>query len=240
MTAATLNSSPLTQTRILVAEDDPAVAESLNLYLQLFSCEVDIASDGCEALERAVAGRYDLIVLDLSLPKMDGLLVCQAIRRQQVLTPILMLTARASEGDKVVGLGAGADDYMTKPFSSIELQARLSALLRRSVEYRGQPETRLEFGELVIAVDRRAVRVGNRDVNLTAKEFDLLVALARYPGRVYSRAQLLDGVWGYAHNGYEHTVNSHINRLRAKLEANPMSPAYVLTVRGVGYRFREQ
>jgi DNA-binding response OmpR family regulator len=171
---------------------------------------------------------------------MDGLLVCQAIRQQQVFTPILMLTARASEGDKVIGLGAGADDYMTKPFSSLELQARLNALLRRSVEYRAQSETQLQFGELAIAVDRRAVKVAGRDVNLTAREFDLLLALARHPGRVYSRAQLLDEVWGYTHDGYGHTVNSHVNRLRAKLETDPVKPAYVLTVRGVGYRFRAQ
>jgi len=227
----------MTQSRVLLAEDDAAIAESLELYLQLFSCRVDIAFNGPDALQQAVTGRYDLILLDLTLPGMDGLLVCQAIRRQQVFTPILMLTARASEADKVVGLGAGADDYMTKPFSSLELQARLSALLRRSLEYQAQQETQMTFGALEIAVDRRAVTVAGRDVNLTAREFDLLLALAKHPGRVYSRAQLLDAVWGYAHDGYGHTVNSHINRLRAKLESDPNNPAYVLTVRGVGYRF---
>jgi DNA-binding response OmpR family regulator len=236
---ASLEPSPLTRLRVLVAEDDAGVAESLDLYLQLFSCRVDVASDGSEALKRAVSGHYDLILLDLSLPTMDGLLVCKAVRQQQVFTPILMLTARASEGDKVIGLGAGADDYMTKPFSSLELQARLSALLRRSTVYRERREARLEFGELAIDIDRRSVTVAGRDVNLTAREFDLLLALARHPGRVYNRAQLLDAVWGYAHDGYGHTVNSHINRLRAKLETDPMTPVYVLTVRGVGYRFRD-
>lgn len=236
---AGLEHSSLTNLRVLVAEDDADVAEALDLYLRLFSWKVDVAMDGRQALALAVEGSYDLIVLDLNLPSMDGLSVCKAVRQQHVFTPILMLTARASESDKVTGLGVGADDYMTKPFSSLELQARISALTRRSSTYRGHQESRLAIGDLTIAVDRRVVTRSGEPIDLTAKEFDLLLELARHPGRVRTRAQLLDTVWGYAHDGYGHTVDSHVNRLRAKIETDPMKPAYVLTVRGVGYRFRE-
>ena len=239
MVAPVAHGSRMTNLRVLVAEDDPDVAQALDLYLRLFDCHVDIAPDGTQALNRAVNGRYDLIVLDLNLPRLDGLAVCKAVRQQQVFTPILMLTARASEGDKVIGLGAGADDYMTKPFSALELQARLSALMRRSHEYREQRKTRLASGDLVIEIDRRFVSIDARQVDLTAREFDLLLVLAQNPGRVYRREQLLDAVWGYTHSGYNHTVNSHINRLRAKIERDPANPDYVLTVWGVGYKFRE-
>ena len=231
--------SQLTNLRVLIAEDDPEVAESLDLWLRVFHCTVDIAADGPQALERAINGGYDVILLDLSLPRMDGLAVCTMVRQQLVFTPIMMLTARASEGDKVIGLGAGADDYLTKPFSSLELEARLNALMRRSHHY-GQPQpTALRCAGVVIDLQRRAVTVADRAVNLTAREFDLLVALARHPGRVFTRGQLLDGVWGYSHDGYGHTVDSHINRLRAKIESDPANPRCVLTVRGVGYRFSE-
>jgi DNA-binding response OmpR family regulator len=228
----------LSNLRVLVAEDDPQVAQSLELYLQLFGCRVDVAADGSIALEQAVKGGYDLILLDLTLPRVDGLAVCKTVRQQQVFTPILMLTARASESDKVLGLSAGADDYMTKPFSSLELQARLSALMRRSVDYHQRNKTRLELGAMSIDGERRTVTLAGHPIDLTAREFDLLFALARQPGRVYTREQLLDAVWGYAHDGYHHTVNSHINRLRAKIESDPAHPEYVLTARGVGYRFR--
>jgi two-component system OmpR family response regulator len=230
--------SRLANLRVLVAEDDPEVAQSLELYLQLFGCRVDVAADGSIALERAVKGGYDLILLDLTLPRVDGLALCKTVRQQQVFTPILILTARASESDKVLGLGAGADDYMTKPFSSLELQARLSALMRRSIDYHQPKETRLDLGAMRIDVERRTVTLAGHPIGLTAREFDLLFALARQPGRVYTREQLLDAVWGYSHDGYSHTVNSHINRLRAKIESDPAHPEYVLTARGVGYRFR--
>ena len=230
----------MTNLRVLVVEDDPEVAQALHLYLQLLSWRVDLAADGSQALERAVSGRYDVIVLDLSLPCLDGLAVCKAVRKQQVFTPILVLTARASEGDKVIGLNAGADDYMTKPFSPLELQARLNALLRRANDYPAllRAATRLESGDLVIEVDQRTVALRGQSVELTAREFDLLLTLARHPGRVYTREQLLDAVWGYTHDGYGHTVNSHINRLRAKIERDPTNPDYVLTVWSVGYKFR--
>jgi two-component system, OmpR family, response regulator len=227
--------------RVLLVEDDPEVAQAVHLYMQLLSCHVDHAIDGPQAVDRAVHGRYDAILLDLSLPLMDGLAVCRTLRQQQVFTPIIMLTARSSEGDKVIGFEAGADDYMTKPFSPLELQARLHALLRRANGYVGRPHaaTSLEFGDLRIDVDGRTVTLRGRPVVLTAREFDLLVALARHPGRVYTREQLLDAVWGYSHEGYGHTVNSHINRLRAKIECDPARPHYVQTVWSVGYKFCE-
>ena len=235
-------SPALTNVRVLIAEDDPEVAQSLDLFLQLLSCRVDIASDGSQALDRAVRGNYDLIVLDVSLPVFDGLAVCKTIRRREIFTPILMLTARASEGDKVIGLNSGADDYLTKPFSPIELHARLNALVRRARHFPGKQSSGscLEFEGLTIDIERRLVTLQDRPVDLTAKEFDLLVVMARHPGRVFTREQLLDAVWGYGHDGYGHTVNSHVNRLRAKLEADPAHPRYIVTVWSVGYRFCER
>jgi DNA-binding response OmpR family regulator len=228
--------------RVLIAEDDPEVAQSLHLYLQLLSCRVDLAPDGSQALERAIKGDYDVIVLDLSLPSMDGLAVCKSVRQHQVFTPILILTARGSDGDKAIGLNAGADDYMTKPFSPLELQARLHALMRRASYFSRQQRaaSRIEVDDLAIDVDQRTVAVAERRVALTAREFDLLAALARHPGRVYTREQLLDLVWGYGHDGYGHTVNSHVNRLRAKIEDDPANPRYILTVWSIGYKFRER
>ena len=227
--------------RLLIAEDDPEIACVLDLHLTGLPCSVDVTDDGARALARAIEGGYDAIILDLSLPSLDGLAVCRSVRQQHVFTPILILTARADEVDRVVGLEAGADDYMVKPFSIAELQARLRALLRRSTSYAanaGSPE--LQFGDLTINAHRRAVTCRGDHVDLTAKEFDLLLHLARHPGRVYTREQLLDAVWGYSHAGYGHTVNSHINRLRAKLERDPNVPEFVLTVWSVGYKFRDR
>ena len=238
---ATADHSRLSNVRVLLVEDDPEVAQAINLYLQLLRCRVDVAPDGAEAIQRASDGRYDIIVLDLSLPLLDGLSVCRTLRRQDVFTPVLMLTARASEGDRVMGLDAGADDYLTKPFSPLELQARLNALTRRADKYSSEKSRgpTLEFCDLVIDIGRRTVTRQEQAVQLTAREFDLLVALARHPGRVYTREQLLDIVWGYSHDGYGHTVNSHVNRLRAKIEHDPADPQYVLTVWSVGYKFRD-
>jgi DNA-binding response OmpR family regulator len=175
------------------------------------------------------------------LPGMDGIEVCRRIRERPPYVPIVMLTSRSSETDRVVGLEVGADDYVTKPFSIRELLARVKAIFRR-VEQTGsdaQAAGRIEAGGLVIDPERRAVTLDGRAVELTAKEFDLLLYFAARPGRVFTRSQLLDAVWGYGHDGYEHTVNSHINRLRAKIEADPARPRYVLTVWGVGYKFAE-
>jgi DNA-binding response OmpR family regulator len=225
--------------RVLIVEDDPEVAQAIELYLQLFSCRVDHAADGAQAVDRATTGRYDIILLDLSLPMMDGLEVCRTLRQQHIFTPIVVLTARTSEADKVIGFTCGADDYITKPFSPLELQARLHALLRRATGHTVVPRaaTPLEFADLRIDIESRTVLLGGRPVVLTAREFDLLVVLARNPGRVYTREQLLDTVWGYSHDGYGHTVNSHINRLRAKIERDPARPQYVQTVWSVGYKF---
>lgn len=237
-----LNTPDKLDSRVLVVEDDPDIVRLLTLHLRDLPCRVDVAADGSQALEMAFGGGYDAIVLDIALPSLDGLTVCRTVRQQQVFTPILMLTARGTESDRVAGLQFGADDYMSKPFSILELQARVRALLRRAKDYVAPVPDRsvLTFGELAIAVDRRQVTLDDAVVDLTAKEFDLLVWFARHPGRVFTREQLLDAVWGYSHAGYGHTVNSHINRLRAKIERDPGLPTFVLTVWSVGYKFRDR
>ncbi len=229
--------------RLLLAEDEADMRELVALHLRDAGHEVAAVADGAEALERALAEPWDLIVLDLALPRLDGVEVCRQLRARQEggYTPILMLTARSSEIDRVLGLETGADDYLTKPFSVRELLARAKAILRRTDAMRRveRPEERLGVGELAIDVPRRRVTVRGSEVQLTAREFDLLLHFGRHPGRVFNRAELLDAVWGYGHDGYEHTVNSHINRLRAKIEADPSTPRFVRTVWGVGYRFCE-
>ena len=228
---------------ILVVEDNPDIAKLVSLHLKDLGCEVALAADGLRGLAEARARRYDLIILDLMLPGMDGLELCRRLRGETDYTPILMLTAKSSEVDRVVGLEIGADDYLTKPFSISELLARVKAIFRRVDALgaaRPQAPKRLNLGAMEIDVEKRAVTVSGRAIDLTAKEFDLLLRFAEHPGRVYSRQQLLDLVWGSGHMGYEHTVNSHINRLRGKIESNPAEPEYVLTVWGVGYKFNDQ
>ena len=229
--------------KILIIEDNLDIAKLLSLHLRDLDCEVALAGDGDGGLRAAQSGRYDLIILDLMLPGVDGLEICRRLRAQVDYTPILMLTAKSSELDRVVGLEVGADDYMTKPFSVRELLTRVKAIFRRIEalgKQRVQETARLKAGNIVIDVDKRAVSVSDKAVDLTAKEFDLLLKFAERPGRVYTRSQLLDLVWGYGHDGYEHTVNSHINRLRAKIELNPAKPNYILTVWGVGYKFNDR
>ena len=229
--------------RVLIVEDDQDIAHLVALHLEDIDCEVEAVADGKSGLERAQAGEYDLIILDLMLPGIDGLEICRRVRSRADYTPILMLTARTSEFDRVLGLELGADDYLTKPFSVLELVARVKALFRRMEALASRDElaeqASLRLGDLAIEPDKRSVEVQGEAVQLTAKEFDLLLHFARYPGRVFTRAQLLDQVWGYGHEGYEHTVNSHINRLRSKIEQDPAQPRYVLTVWGIGYRFSE-
>ncbi len=234
--------------RALIIEDSREIADLLRLHLRDVGCEADVAADGKRGLALAARGRYDLVVLDLMLPEMDGLAVCREIRTLPGYVPILMLTAKSTELDRVLGLEMGADDYLTKPFSVRELQARVKALFRRVEALSSQAsgagdagagET-IERGALRIETGKRRVSIGGREVALTAREFDLLTHFARRPGQVFNRAQLLDQVWGYNHEGYEHTVNSHINRLRAKIEPDPSKPEYVLTVWGVGYRFSDR
>ena len=228
--------------RILVVEDDPDISHLLEIHLRDNAYQVDVVDNGVDGLERASTRSYQLIVLDLMLPGTDGLEICRRLRNQAITIPILMLTAKSSEIDRVLGLELGADDYLTKPFSILELQARVNAILRRVnhsvAPTAGRLDDRIETGKLVIDVSGRNVSVDQQAVELTAREFDLLLYFARNPGRVFSRGQLLDQVWGYSHNGYEHTVNSHINRLRKKIEADPEQSQYIETVWGVGYRFR--
>jgi len=229
--------------RILVVEDDRDIAELVGLHLKDLGVEATLIHDGSAALELALKKPFDLVILDLMLPGMDGLEICRRLRAQKNYTPILMLTARSADVDRIVGLELGADDYLTKPFSVRELIARVKALLRRvDALTRPEPvpaETLLEHGPLRIDAEKRKVTIRGEEIDLTAKEFDLLLQFARTPGRVYTRAQLLDLVWGYGHDGYEHTVNSHINRLRTKIEEDHAHPAYILTVWGVGYKFAE-
>lgn len=229
--------------RILIVEDDQDISHLVALHLKDIDCEVEEVADGRRGLERARDGAHDLIILDLMLPGIDGLEICRRVRARSDYTPILMLTARTSEVDRVLGLELGADDYLTKPFSVLELVARVKALFRRMEALQSMEDSDeqvpLHFNELSIEPDKRSVRVRGEHVDLTAKEFDLLLHFARQPGRVFTRSQLLDNVWGYGHDGYEHTVNSHINRLRSKIEEDPAVPKYVLTVWGVGYRFAD-
>jgi len=229
--------------KVLVIEDELDIAKLVQLHLQDLPCEVNLAFDGIVGLAEAEAKPYDLIILDLKLPGLEGLEVCKRLRARGRYTPILMLTSKSSELDRVLGLEVGADDYLTKPFSVMELTARVKALFRR-VEMLGKKEEGaqaklLQARELTIDIERHAVTVRGQRIELTAREFDLLVHFARHPGRVYTREQLLDQVWGYQHSGYDHTVNSHINRLRSKIERDPQNPEYIHTVWGVGYKFAE-
>jgi DNA-binding response OmpR family regulator len=234
-----------TVNKILIIEDDPQIIELVGIHIRDLGYQMDSAQDGDKGLQKALSGDYNLIILDLMLPKLDGLEVCRRIRQEDRRIPILMLTAKSEELDKVLGLELGADDYLTKPFSVRELLARIKAIMRRiEIERKNVPsgeETEiLEFGVLVIDLTKRKVILDDRAVELTAKEFDLLVLFARNPGRTYNRHQLLDQVWGYHFDGYDHTVNSHINRLRNKIEKEPANPQYIKTVWGVGYRFIEK
>ena len=212
------------------------------MHVQDIDCRAKVAFDGTTGLADAGANNYDLIILDVMLPGESGLDICRRLRARADYTPILMLTAKSSELERVLGLELGADDYLTKPFSVLELQARVKAIFRRvkAVANGGMnSNTLVRAGHMLIDADKRSVSLRGREVDLTAKEFDLLLHLAQNPGRAYTRQQLLDFVWGYNHCGYQHTVNSHINRLRGKIETDPVNPLYIRTVWGVGYKFSE-
>jgi two-component system, OmpR family, alkaline phosphatase synthesis response regulator PhoP len=228
---------------VLVVEDDPKIVELLELHLGDIGLSTEAASSGNRGLKRALEAEYRLVILDLMLPGLDGFEVCKRIRAEKGQLPILMLTAKSEELDKVLGLELGADDYITKPFSIRELLARVKAVLRRTAAFRegaaGTAGQTLEHGDLRIDLEKRTVTVGGKKIELTAKEYDLLVLFASSPGRAFNRQQLLDSVWGYQFEGYHHTVNSHINRLRSKIEENPAEPRYIKTVWGYGYRFVE-
>ena len=229
---------------VLIIEDNPGIGELVRMQVSDLDMDAVLVDRGDTGLERFREGGIDLVILDLMLPGLDGLAVCREIRACPGYVPVLMLTAKSTELDRVLGLEMGADDYLTKPFSVAELAARIKALFRRvDALSKGSPPNK-EVGEIEVnglRIDpvRRRVFVDDQEVDLTAREFDLLWHFASHRGRVFSRAQLLDSVWGYNHEGYEHTVNTHINRLRNKIEADPADPRYVQTVWGVGYRFMD-
>jgi len=230
------------QSKILVIEDDPDIASLISMHLTDNGFEVVVENRGDSGLEVFKDGAFDLVLLDLMLPGIDGLSLCREMRAGNGYIPILMLTAKSTELDRVLGLEMGADDYLTKPFSLPELIARVKALLRRvealtAKQAEPAPATIIDTNGLILDAEKRHVSIDGAAVELTAREFDLLHHLASHPGRVYSRIQLLDQVWGYSYEGYEHTVNTHINRLRAKIEKDPTKPVYVQTVWGVGYKF---
>ena len=226
---------------ILIVEDNLDIAKLIQMHLTDSGCRTVVTHDGLAAVEQMENNAFDLVILDLMLPKMDGMDVCRRIRKQTHYTPVLMLTSKSSELDRVIGLEVGADDYVSKPFSIRELLARVKAQLRRADATEGEHKNteELKFKQLHIQPDNRKVSLDNRNIDLTAKEFDLLYKFAKNPGRVFSRSQLLDSVWGYGHEGYEHTVNSHINRLRSKIEEKPAQPNFIKTVWGIGYKFND-
>jgi DNA-binding response OmpR family regulator len=236
------DSSLVPARRILVIEDNDPLAKLIAHRLVELKFDVRVASDGARGLLEATTGSYSLILLDLTLPGIDGLTVCRKIRRLESYTPIIMLTSRAAEADRIAGLEMGADDYLTKPFSFSELCARVSAMFRRIdgiARAQSDPTGRIARGGLVIDTSRHQVTVRGRRIELTVKEFDLLSHFARHPGRVFSRSELLQRVWGGGFDGYDHTVNTHINRLRQKIECDPHNPALLRTVWGRGYKLED-
>ncbi len=225
--------------KVLVVDDEKLIVKGIRFSLEQDDMTVDTAYDGEEAVEKAREGNYDIILLDLMLPKLDGLSACQQIREFSDV-PIVMLTAKGDDMDKIMGLEYGADDYITKPFNILEVKARIKAIIRRT-QNRSTPEQQgriIEVGDLVLDCDARRVQVCGREVNLTAKEFDVLDLLVMNPNKVYSRENLLNLVWGYEYPGDVRTVDVHIRRLREKIEENPSDPKYVHTKWGVGYYFQ--
>lgn len=232
--------SDMTNKKILVVEDERDIAELLHLHLRDLADDVVLVPDGHVGMQAACSRQWDLIILDLRLPGPDGLEICRSVRRRETYTPILMLTSKSSELDRVLGLELGADDYLTKPFSVLELTARVKSIFRQVAAIKSdsrRPARRIRVGPIAINAAEREVSVNGDAVELTAREFDLLLHFATHPGRVFRRSELLDHVWGHGHEGYEHTVNSHINRLRAKIEPDPAEPSCIVTVWGVGYKF---
>lgn len=227
---------------ILLVEDDLEITKLLTLHLNNQLYHLTSCTNGTEAINKGAKDHFDLIILDITLPDMDGLELCKKFRGNNKQTPIMMLTCRGEESDKVLALELGADDYVTKPFGILELMARTKALLRRGDQVNTEkPELNecICFKDLVIDISKRKASVRGERMELTNKEFDLLVLLAKNPGKTFSRHDLLEIVWGVAFSGYEHTITSHINRLRIKIEANLQNPEYILTAWGTGYRFSE-
>jgi DNA-binding response OmpR family regulator len=224
--------------QLLLVEDDDAIADVMRLHLEEAGFQVQREADGQRAIELIGRTRFDLVLLDLMLPGADGWDVCRRLREQHRQLPVMMLSARSAEAHRVLGLELGADDYLAKPFSMLEMVARVRALLRR-VDTLRQPQAdpTLRFGSFTLDTVRRELTRSGEAVPLTLREFDLLQFLVRHPGQAFSRGELLRRVWGAGFDGYEHTVNSHINRLRTKIEADPREPRIIQTVWGVGYRF---
>jgi DNA-binding response OmpR family regulator len=230
----------LIKSKILIIEDEYDIAKLVKLHLSELCDKIEITNDGIKGLELALNREWSAIILDLRLPGIDGLQICQQLRAKGKYTPILMLTAKSTELDRVLGLEIGADDYLTKPFSVLELVARVKALLRRfdvATGYSAQKNNILSFQDLQLFPDERKILLNDKEIELTAKEFDLLYFFASNPNVAFKRSQLLDQVWGYGHDGYEHTVNSHMNRLRNKIEADPNNIKFIKTIWGVGYKF---
>jgi len=229
---------------LLVVEDDENISTAISEYFSRAGYNVKTVEDGLAGVKAALDERPDAVVLDLMLPKMDGLAVCKELREKISYLPILMLTAKDDVVDKVLGLEMGADDYITKPFSLRELEARIKTVLRRTHNAGGSDglknEAPIVRGKLRIDAEKREVAIGERQVELTPKEFDLLKLFASNPGRVFPRKYLLEKIWDYSYEGYDRTIDSHINRLRAKIEDNPENPQMVLTVWGIGYKFSDE
>jgi DNA-binding response OmpR family regulator len=227
---------------VLIIEDDKEISDLIAIHLNDLDCEVTKIYNGLSGFNAAKDTPFDLIVLDIMLPGMDGFEVCRQLRKAEVDTPILMLTAKSEEADKILGLEFGADDYLTKPFSIREFIARVKAIFRRvDILTREKDKGKnLLFGRLAIDVTNRKVLLNNKRIELTPKEYDLLYLMASHPGRTYTRENLLNLIWGTQYSGYEHTVNSHINRLRSKIEKDVSNPEFILTSWGVGYRFNDQ
>ncbi|RDY58817.1 response regulator transcription factor [Flagellimonas nanhaiensis] len=231
--------------KVLIVEDDLEIISLLEIHLKDLGCQVSTADRGDVGLQKVIDEKPDLIILDVMLPGMDGIEVCQKIRAKNILSPIMMLTARSEEIDKVLGLEVGADDYLTKPFSVREFIARVKAIFRRQKMDipESDPEKNpklMEFDILSIDIDMRKVLLDGKKIELSPKEFELLVLLSTNPGKSYDRSKLLNMIWGYDFQGYEHTVNSHINRLRSKIEPDMSNPKFILTTWGVGYKFNEE
>ena len=229
--------------KVLVIEDDPEIVDLLEIHLKDLSCDLIKTYSGEDGLAAVKSNPLDLVILDVMLPGIDGIEVCRRIRSEQINVPVLMLTAKSEEIDKVLGLEIGADDYLTKPFSIREFIARVKAIFRRTQMQESLMANEgnvIEIGDLKIDIEMRKVTVDGIKVDLSPKEFELLVLLASNKGKSYNRSRLLNLVWGYEFEGYEHTVNSHINRLRAKIEPDMAKPTYILTTWGVGYKFNEE
>jgi DNA-binding response OmpR family regulator len=229
--------------QVLMIEDDLSIVELVTIHLKDIYCELTKAHSGIEGLNLATKNKYDMIILDVMLPEMDGIEICKRLRADKIFTPILMLTARSEEIDKIIGLETGADDYLTKPFSIREFIARVKAMLRRTEMVSSDKEVVDEifaYGDLKIDPTKRKVQCKEVKIDLTPKEFDLLYLFMSNPGKSYTRENLLNLVWGYEFSGYEHTVNSHINRLRTKIEPDITNPIYILTTWGIGYRFTDE